>query len=152
MGHRRLTRSVLLLGVCLLPAAGRSFGQRPDTPSAPAPIFTPGAVVPNRPTGDAAPSAPPSAPLSVPPSAPASAPPGAAATLSVEVMGPEQMTLGQPLVHEIVVRNPNNRPVAEVHVEEPLPAGARALRCEPPAQTRDNRLTWDLGRLEPGAE
>lgn len=152
MGHRRLTRSVLLLGVCLLPAAGRSLGQHADPPSAPAPMFTPGAVVPNRPTGDAAPSAPPSAPSSVPPSAPASAPSGAAAALSVEVKGPEQMTLGQPLVHEIVVRNPNNRPVAEVHVEEPLPAGARALRCEPPAQTRDNRLTWDLGRLEPGAE
>jgi uncharacterized repeat protein (TIGR01451 family) len=77
---------------------------------------------------------------------------GTTAMVSVEVTGPEQMSLGQPLTHEIVVRNPSNRPVAEVHVEEPLPAGARVLRSEPPAQTRDNRLSWDLGALEAGAE
>jgi uncharacterized repeat protein (TIGR01451 family) len=115
-------------------------------------MFTPGAIVPNRPTGDVVPPARPSAPASVSPSAPQSAPTGPAATVSVEVTGPEQLSLGQSLTHEIVIRNTSNRPAAEVHVEEPLPAGARALRCEPPAQTRDNRLSWDLGSLEGGAE
>jgi uncharacterized repeat protein (TIGR01451 family) len=72
--------------------------------------------------------------------------------VSVEVTGPPQMSLGQPLAHEIVVRNTGSKAVAEVHVEEPLPAGVRALRSDPPAVRRDNGLTWNLGPLEAGAE
>jgi uncharacterized repeat protein (TIGR01451 family) len=94
-------------------------------------------------------SAPSTAP---PPNASPSAPPSAAAMVSVEVTGPPQMSLGQPLAHEIVVRNTGSKAVAEVHVEEPLPAGVRALRSDPPAVTRDNGLTWNLGPLEAGAE
>jgi uncharacterized repeat protein (TIGR01451 family) len=76
----------------------------------------------------------------------------AAAAVSVEVVGPDRLLLGKPLAYEIVIRNRGGRPVAELHVEEPLPAGARALKTEPPAVTCDNRLTWDLRHLEAGGE
>jgi uncharacterized repeat protein (TIGR01451 family) len=72
--------------------------------------------------------------------------------VSVEVVGPARVSLGQPLIHEIVVRNRGARAAAGVHVEEPLPAGIAVLRTEPPAQTQDNRLTWDLGTFDAGAE
>jgi uncharacterized repeat protein (TIGR01451 family) len=84
--------------------------------------------------------------------APASAPGPGAALVAVEVVGPEQVTLGQPLAHEIIVRNAGNRTVGGVHVEEPLPAGARVLRADPPGQSQGERLTWDLGTLEAGTE
>jgi uncharacterized repeat protein (TIGR01451 family) len=72
--------------------------------------------------------------------------------VSVEVTGPPRIALGQPLTHEIIVRNRGGNAVAEVHVEEPLPPGARVLRSEPPGETRGNHLTWDIGTLEAGAE
>jgi uncharacterized repeat protein (TIGR01451 family) len=70
----------------------------------------------------------------------------------VDVAGPARIALGQPLIHEIVVRNTGARIAAEVHVEEPLPAGIAVLRTDPPAQTRVNLLTWDLGALDAGSE
>lgn len=75
-----------------------------------------------------------------------------AAMLSVEVVGPDRLMLGQPLAHEIVIRNRGAKPIAEVHVEEPLPEGVRALSTDPPAVMRDNRLTWDLRHVEAGGE
>jgi uncharacterized repeat protein (TIGR01451 family) len=84
-----------------------------------------------------------------PRSAPVSA---SAALVSVEVLGPEQVGLGQPLAPEIVVRNAGGQPVAEVHVEMPLPPGARVLRADPPVAGKGQPLSWDLGALEVGAE
>jgi uncharacterized repeat protein (TIGR01451 family) len=75
-----------------------------------------------------------------------------AAAISVEVMGSDRVLLGNPVAHEIVLRNTGGRPVAELHIEEPLPAGARALKTDPPATTKDNRLIWDLRNLEAGGE
>ncbi|HTU22831.1 MAG TPA: hypothetical protein VMG10_32625 [Gemmataceae bacterium] len=74
------------------------------------------------------------------------------AAVSVEVMGPDQLLLSKPLAYEIVIRNTGGRPVAELHVEEPLPAGARALKTKPQAVARGNRLVWDLRNLEAGGE
>jgi len=79
-------------------------------------------------------------------------PEGPAAALSVEVVGPDRVLLGKTLVHEIVIRNRGARPVAEVHVEEPLPEGVRVLESDPPAVMHENRLTWDLRHLEAGGE
>lgn len=75
-----------------------------------------------------------------------------AAAVSVEVVGPDRLLLGQSLAYAIVLRNSGAQPVAEIHVEEPLPAGARVVKTEPPATTHDNRLTWDLRNLEIGGE
>ncbi|MHB1424315.1 MAG: hypothetical protein ACYC3I_14165 [Gemmataceae bacterium] len=75
-----------------------------------------------------------------------------AASLSVEVAGPDRIILGKPLTHEIVIRNTGTRRVAEAHVEEPLPAQVRVLSTDPPAVERDHRLVWDLRNLEAGCE
>jgi uncharacterized repeat protein (TIGR01451 family) len=75
-----------------------------------------------------------------------------AATLSVEVVGQDRVLLGEKLVHEIVIRNRGVKAIAEVHVEEPLPEGVRALAIDPPAVARDSRLVWDLRHLEAGGE
>jgi uncharacterized repeat protein (TIGR01451 family) len=90
--------------------------------------------------------------------APAGAPPqstaGSAnvALVSVDVVGPEQVPLGQPLAHEIVVRNTGSQPATEIHIEVPLPPGARVLRADPPVLGKGQSLSWDLGTLEAGAE
>lgn len=85
-------------------------------------------------------------------SRPTNSPAGTAAAVTVEVVGPDRLLLGKPLAYEIVLRNTGGRPVAELHVEEPLPAGARPLKTDPPAMTKDNRLVWDLRNLEAGGE
>lgn len=114
---------------------------RPDPPPPPRPMARPmppsglmsGAVTPPPPTRDP--------------------PPTTTATLmSVEVLGPERVTLGQPLRHEIVVRNAGARAVEGVRVEEPLPPGAQLLASDPTGQTKGDRLTWDLGTVEAGGE
>ena len=127
-------------------------GVSPSTPPA-APSS------PNAPAGlPGTPMLPPAALLSgMKKSAPATTQPmtlsaATASSVSVEVVGPDQLLLGKPLVHEIVIRNTGGRPIAELHVEEPLPAGARALKTEPRALTSDNRLVWDLRNLEVGGE
>ncbi len=74
------------------------------------------------------------------------------AALSVEVVGPDQLVLGQPLAHEIVIRNMGGQPIAQVHVEEPVPIDARVRKADPPAVKHDNRLVWDLPLLEAGGE
>jgi uncharacterized repeat protein (TIGR01451 family) len=74
------------------------------------------------------------------------------AGLSVEVVGPDRLLLGQAFVHEIVLRNMGGRPIAEIHIEEPLPADVRVLKADPPALKQDNRLVWDLHQLQAGGE
>jgi uncharacterized repeat protein (TIGR01451 family) len=220
--RRCLYGAVLLLGASLLLMAGRSLGQRWDTPPRTveldnmaiplSPATSPGRTViaTSMPvTGDTPPTLgmpkiiqpasyrpgppPPDPPPGVQrggslaenglirepsPSAPAPIPPvpsegkmpssgpvtgslapqtsallsATGAQVSVDVVGPSQVPLGQPLTHEIVLRNTGSRAVAEVRVEEPLPPGVRVLRADPPGQTRDDRLTWDLGNLEGNSE
>jgi uncharacterized repeat protein (TIGR01451 family) len=78
--------------------------------------------------------------------------PAPPAVLSVEVVGPDRLLLGQPFTHEIVLRNVGGRTIAELHIEEPLPAEAHVLKADPPALKQDNRLTWDLHQFEAGGE
>ena len=79
-------------------------------------------------------------------------PVGIPAMLTVEVAGPDRLLLGQPLVHEIILRNKGGQSIAEVHVEEPLPPGIRVRKTEPPAVARGNRLFWDLRHVAAGGE
>lgn len=74
------------------------------------------------------------------------------AVVSVEVVGPDRLLLGQPLTHEIVLRNMGGQTIAELHVEEPLPADVHVLKADPPALKQDNRLAWDLHQFEVGGE
>jgi uncharacterized repeat protein (TIGR01451 family) len=147
-----------------------------DTPPAPpgpaaaaaAPVAPPGAIqqvsyVPDPPKTGPAVQQPPPAPT-LPPTAlqgmmnnagavnPRNLAETMTATLSVEVVGPDRIVLGKPMVHEIVVRNTGTRRAAEVRVEEPVPADVRVGKTDPPALEHNNRLIWDLHNLEAGGE
>lgn len=74
------------------------------------------------------------------------------AVLSVEIVGPDRLLVGQPFTHEIVLRNLAGQTIADLHVEEPLPADVHVLKADPPALKQDNRLAWDLHQLEAGGE
>lgn len=143
--------------------------ERPPVANAAPPPSPPGAIQ----QVGFVPDPPRDAPVRQPPAAPPMLPPAAllngltrspraevpmkptemqSTTLSVEVVGPDRLMLGQPLTHEIVIRNRGARSIAEVHVEEPLPEGVRVLSTTPPAVPRETRLIWDLRRLEAGGE
>jgi uncharacterized repeat protein (TIGR01451 family) len=74
------------------------------------------------------------------------------AVLSVEVVGPDRLLLGQPFTHEIVLRNMGGQAIVDLHVEEPLLADVHILKADPPALKHDNRLVWDLHQFEMGGE
>lgn len=182
MCERRPWRAVLLLGAGMLLAAGSSRGQRSaaptviatsvpmpaqsrPTPTMPAAIqqvsFTPdppppAPAPPPRPmrngllssgltSGSVASPPPMTTTTSDPPSA-------SAAAVSVDVRGPDHVPQGQPLRHEIIVRNIGGRNLDGVRIEEPLPPKAQLLTSDPPGKMQGDRLTWDLGHLEAGGE
>jgi uncharacterized repeat protein (TIGR01451 family) len=75
-----------------------------------------------------------------------------AATVSVDMTGPETASVGCPVTYEIIVRNQNKWPVYQVKVEDELPQGMRYINGEPPADIPSDRLVWNLGILDGGAE
>jgi uncharacterized repeat protein (TIGR01451 family) len=177
--QRRFTANGLLLIACLLGTVARVEAQ-PEVIATAAPVAPSTQVVPApmpseiQPVSYAATSPPVSPPpnprpmLSLPPTVSADEPdvkdpmktttpsPAVATplgtTLSVEVLGPDRLQEGQPLTEEIVLHNVGVRPLAEIHLEQPLPDGVRVVRTDPPAVMRDKRLTWDLRHLEAGGE
>jgi hypothetical protein len=72
--------------------------------------------------------------------------------LWLDVSGPTELSLGQPLHCRIRVRNPGPQVLAGVKVEAPLPDGVRALFTEPLADNLGDRVAWRLGNLEAGGE
>jgi uncharacterized repeat protein (TIGR01451 family) len=171
--HRFLLANGLLLSACVFGLAERLHAQReviataaPVSNATPAPVSPPSGIQPVSyvPNATPAPSPSPRPLLGLPssvsseqpvatPSAPPAVPTASTESLvSVEVVGPERLPQGQPLKCEIVLRNRGAQPLAEIHVEEPLPAGVGVLRTDPLATTHDNRLAWDLRDLEAGGE
>lgn len=76
----------------------------------------------------------------------------AAPSLTVDLVAPEAVGVGQPLTYELVVRNVGTSPAINVRVEDELPARAALVGSEPSAETSGDRLAWSLGTLEPGVE
>jgi uncharacterized repeat protein (TIGR01451 family) len=74
--------------------------------------------------------------------------------LALEKKGPPAVSLGQPLVYEITVRNTGQVPARQVRVEDELPAGTRLLGAEPAAAVpvQGDRLSWTVDTLPPGSE
>src|SRR5262249_53541062 len=72
--------------------------------------------------------------------------------VSVEMIGPETASVGLPVSYEIVVRNRGQVPVAYVKVDDELPQAFRYLGGEPKAEFPGERLSWNLGVMEPGSE
>jgi uncharacterized repeat protein (TIGR01451 family) len=116
----------------------------PETP-APA-VVTPPAVTPPAPA-----AALPAAPA---PTFPAAAPlaPRTAPAVTLELDAPKEVGVGQPLTYEMIVRNAGHGAVAGVRVEDELPAGAKLVSSDPPAEQAGERLGWSLGGMDAGAE
>jgi len=76
----------------------------------------------------------------------------AAPSLTVDLVAPEAVGVGQPLTYELVVRNVGTSPAANVRIEDELPARAALVGSEPAAETSGDRLAWSLGTMEPGVE
>jgi uncharacterized repeat protein (TIGR01451 family) len=72
--------------------------------------------------------------------------------VALEMIGPESASVGLPVSYELVVRNQGRAPVAHVKVEDELPAGVRYLGGEPKAEFPGERLSWNLGVMEPATE
>ena len=70
----------------------------------------------------------------------------------VEAVCAETIGVNQALVYELVVRNVGTGAVANVRVEDELPAKCQFLASTPPAETAGDRLAWSIGCLESGAE
>jgi uncharacterized repeat protein (TIGR01451 family) len=75
-----------------------------------------------------------------------------APTLYLQTIGPTSQNLSQPFHYEIVLRNPGSAAVFHVQVEDELPPGARVIRAEPKAEVQGQKLFWDLGSVEAGAD
>jgi uncharacterized repeat protein (TIGR01451 family) len=76
----------------------------------------------------------------------------AAPYLTLVRNGPASVRAGEPFSYEIVAKNAGSVPAAQVKLEEELPPGTRFLTAQPMAVIQDDRLTWTLDSLAPGAE
>jgi uncharacterized repeat protein (TIGR01451 family) len=76
----------------------------------------------------------------------------ASPALTLEKKGPESISLGRPLVYELIVRNVSAVPALQVRVDDALPPGTRVLATEPEAPVQGDRLSWVLDNIPPGGE
>jgi uncharacterized repeat protein (TIGR01451 family) len=72
--------------------------------------------------------------------------------VTVELIGPEAANVGRPTAFELVVRNLGKSPVYQLRLEQELPPGIRCLGADPQADLPGDRLIWNLGILDAGAE
>jgi uncharacterized repeat protein (TIGR01451 family) len=73
-------------------------------------------------------------------------------TVYLEKLGPATISVGKPLIYEIVARNTGNATVCNVRVEDQLPAGARFLNAEPKPDVHAECLVWNIGNMDAGTE
>lgn len=72
--------------------------------------------------------------------------------VSVEIVAPPSISVGQTFTYEIVVRNGGTTRVSNLRIEDAVPAQATLIGTEPTAETAANRLGWNVDTLEAGAE
>src|SRR5262245_60976918 len=72
--------------------------------------------------------------------------------VTVELTGPETANAGRPAAFELVVRNSGKSPLYHLRLEQELRPGIRCLGAEPPGDMPGDRLIWNLGILDAGAE
>jgi uncharacterized repeat protein (TIGR01451 family) len=87
-----------------------------------------------------------------PPMPPPELPVTDAAILSIEKTGPSSLYAGQPATYFVTVRNTSNQALLHVRVEDELSTGAKVLKSEPAAEMQQNKLTWNIDRMERGEE
>ena len=72
--------------------------------------------------------------------------------LSVDVQSPQFANLNQDTTLKIVVRNSGQSDALSVIVADELPDTLQFVSSEPPAQSRDQILTWTLDKIAAGAD
>jgi uncharacterized repeat protein (TIGR01451 family) len=141
-----------LVPVPPLPGAGGPAPIGPLGPSTPVPPIPPvgGPAIPI-PGGDN-PVAPPA--TNVRPAAPASASLPAKITqmVTLEAVCPETVVYGGEFKYDLIVKNAGSVPVSGVRIEDELPAGAKYVGSDPPAELNADRISWAIGTLDAGAE
>jgi uncharacterized repeat protein (TIGR01451 family) len=73
-------------------------------------------------------------------------------SVSVEAVCPDTVLFGTELRYELIVKNGGTSIVTNVRVEDEIPAGTKYLGSEPQADVNADRLIWNLGSLDVGAE
>ena len=127
-------------------------------PSAEKPEVPPGLPVPTtnvspHPAPTAEPAAPPMTPQPAEPRSRGDALPSRAApAVSLELLAPETVGVGQALTYELVVKNSGPTAVTGVRVEDELPPQSALISSEPAAESAGERLAFTLGTLEAGGE
>jgi uncharacterized repeat protein (TIGR01451 family) len=148
-------------GAPAAPVAPPALPPLPGAPTDPKPFPLPGAPTapPLPPAGLALPTAPPSGPVPPLPSAPAAPalsgvpmPSSVAQSVEVKTECPESVVFGVEFAYVIVVRNTANVAAQGVRVEDEVPAGARYVGSDPPAELNGDRLVWAVGALDARAE
>ena len=72
--------------------------------------------------------------------------------LTIDKVAPPSAVLGQPMVFQIIVRNPGPAPAQQVVVEDRIPDGLKISGSIPRAELAGNTLIWRLGTLQAGQE
>ena len=72
--------------------------------------------------------------------------------LSVEVLAPQAMNIGQSATLKVIVRNSGSTDALGVVVRDQLPDGLAFVSSQPEAQKTDTLLSWSLGTVAAGSE
>ena len=128
-----------------IPALGTASPALPSVPPTQAPF--------GRVPGEIGPSLPPVPASSGPVAIPTPAMPGRVMhNLVLETVCPETVVYGQEFRYEIIVRNAGNVAVAGVRVDDEIPAGARYVGSDPPAELNGDRVSWVIGSIDANGE
>ena len=75
-----------------------------------------------------------------------------APSIVVQKRAPDQVKVGRPANFVIQIQNVGVVEAAAVQIHDRIPAGMRLVETTPQAQIEGDRLSWNLGTLEPGGE
>lgn len=71
----------------------------------------------------------------------------------IEKSAPPEIQINKPAAFKTHVRNAGQSPASRVIVTDQVPRGTQLVETKPQAQvSSDGLVTWDLGRMEPGAD
>ncbi len=128
----------------------------PGTPIVPPPLPAPGPSI--APSPAPAVSGVPAVPPGTTPApgattaAPRPLPTSVMQAVTVSTVCEESVVFNAEFRYEIVIKNTGNVAVANVRVEDEIPAGARYVGSDPPGELNGDRLVWALGAIDGNTE
>lgn len=72
--------------------------------------------------------------------------------IEIHKQAPREGTSQKLLTYSILVKNQSSTPAFDVQVHETISPTASLVDLSPPAEVKENQLTWKIARLEPGEE